>query len=360
MRRACLASGLVLCISGCTPDLHLASGTVLTVDTVPITEVRATAPDGTILLGNAGLATRLSNGKVIIADGNRGDIALRVFDSAGNHLLDIGHKGQGPGEFEDISALAHCGGDSTFIFDYTLERVLVMGPAGALARTARTPPLTIVTCSPTGVILAASPALDPFLPTPQNAGRLYHMAVTLVHGADTVTLHDSLPAVDPRFGGRMPALAVAGSNAIIGLTDSAYATIFSPDGRRMREIRIADDPPPGSQRRFEKALDDFFTEHPGLASRKAMFVKLAYPDPAPSYSALFGAPDGTVWTQITSPGDSLTHLRATDSLGTAIGDVTLPFPLIIFEIGDDYILGRRENGIGEQRVVVYKMKRTGS
>jgi hypothetical protein len=53
------------------------------------------------------------------------------------------------------------------------------------------------------------------------------------------------------------------------------------------------------------------------------------------------------------------HLRATDSLGTAIGDVTLPFPLTIFEIGDDYILGRRDNEMGEQRVVVYRMGRMG-
>jgi hypothetical protein len=66
-----------------------------------------------------------------------------------------------------------------------------------------------------------------------------------------------------------------------------------------------------------------------------------------------------LWTELSAPDDSVVHLRATDSLGTAIGDVTLPFPLTIFEIGDDYILGRRDNEMGEQRVVVYRMGRMG-
>jgi hypothetical protein len=77
----------------------------------------------------------------------------------------------------------------------------------------------------------------------------------------------------------------------------------------------------------------------------------------PAWHALFGAPDGTLWTQISSPDDSTTHLRATDSLGAVIADLTLPFPMTIFEIGNDYILGRRENEAGEQRVVVYRMGR---
>ena len=88
-------------------------------------------------------------------------------------------------------------------------------------------------------------------------------------------------------------------------------------------------------------------------------MKLPHPELAPAYFALYGSPDGTIWTELSAPDDSVTRLRATDSLGTIIGDVTLPFPLTIFEIGNDYILGRRENEAGEQRVVVYRIGRMG-
>jgi hypothetical protein len=73
-----------------------------------------------------------------------------------------------------------------------------------------------------------------------------------------------------------------------------------------------------------------------------MPLRLPFSDPVPAYWALLGSPDGTIWTLTTAPTDSITHLRATNSLGTTIGDLTLSLPLTIFEIGDDYIMGQRE------------------
>jgi hypothetical protein len=329
------------------------------VDTIPITEVRSTAPDGTVILGNAAFATRLANGQLVIADVSASEIALRVFDSTGAHLLDFGHEGRGPGEMEDISALTHCAADSIFVLDMTQRRVIVFDGSGTLGRTVPVAPSVQFLCSTDGTSLAIGPIFDFFKPTQENAGRLQHMAIDLMTVSDTLRLYDSLPAVDPRFGGRFPAFAAAGNRIIVGLTDSAFVAVFATDGTKLSPVRVSDDPLPQTQAGFERTLDAWFARFPGLADQKPYFLKLPHPDLAPAYFALFGTPDGMLWTELSAPDDSVVHLRATDSLGTAIGDVTLPFPLTIFEIGDDYILGRRDNEMGEQRVVVYRMGRMG-
>ncbi len=355
MRRVCFAGGLVFCIASCRQYQHPTGSAVLTVDTVPITEARATGPGGAVVLGDAAAATRLSNGNVVIADDNKGDIALRVFDSTGRHLFDFGHKGRGPGEVEDVSSLARCGRDSIFVLDSRQHRVVVFSPAGTLGRTSAVEPMVMLVCSTHGASLAIGPILDFFRPTEQNAGRLQHMHVDLMTPSDTVRLYDSLPAIDPRFGGRVPAFAIAGNRAIVGLTDSAFAAVFGPDGTESPPIRVSDDPEPQTQAGFERTIEAFFAHYPGLADQKASFLKLPHPALAPAFFALYGSPNGALWTQLSAPDDSTVRLRATDSLGAAIGHVTLPFPLTIFEIGDDYILGRRENELGEQRVVVYRI-----
>ncbi len=357
MRSALLLGASVLCFTACRKAQGHASRMALSIDTIPITEIRATAPDGTVQVGEATAGIRLGNGNVVVVDNS--DLTLRVFDSAGTALTPIGRKGKGPGEFQDISVLARCGGDSIFIFDNDLQRMTVFSRSGSLGRTASIPRLTTESCGPTGLTLTAGLTLDLFMPTVQNAGQLYHVRVDLVYGSDTVRIYDSLPAADPRFGGRMPAFAIAGNRAIVGLTDSAYATVFGRDGHEAGLIRIADDPKPGSREAQKKVLDRVFDSprYRALADQKSRFLKVPFPDPQPSYSSLMGTPDGTIWTLITAPDDSVTHLRATDSLGTTIGDVTLPFPMTIFEIGNDYILGRRENETGEQRVVVYRTGR---
>jgi hypothetical protein len=357
MRRACIAGGLALCLAGCHREPQEAHHSAITVDTVPATEVPTTAPDGTIILGSAGAATRLSNGNLVIADVTDGALVLRIFDSAGTHLKDFGRRGHGPGELMSIGALCRSAGDSLVVLDMDQRRVLVFSPDGTLGRAMTVEPLFKLFCSPSGMTLAIGPISDFFRPTLQNAGRMEHVPVYLMTHADTIHLYDSLPAVDPRFGGRVPAFAIAGSRAMIGLADSAFATVFDSSGRELEPIRVSDDPKPQTRAGFEHVIDAYFGKHPGLASLKPEFLKLPHPDRAPAYFALYGTPDGTLWTQLSELDDSIVHLRATDSLGTTIGDVTLPFPLTIFEIGNDYILGRRENEMGEQRVVVYRTGR---
>ena len=362
MRRQRLAGvAVVSALAACSGDHgHRGAGRI-TVDTTPTTEILATASDGTILLGNASGGTRLSDGTLVIAD--TADFVVRIFSVSGAPVRTFGAKGQGPSEFQAASMLAQCAPDTVFLFDNRQGRLMMFDPAGAfLQSTPLSSQPVVMACSHTGEFLRVGYALESFMPTAQTAGTMYRFPVDLIIGQDTTRLYDSLPGYDPRPGGRMFGVAIAGHRAYIGLTDSAWVAGFDTAGRQVASFRISDDPSPSTQAYYEHAVNAFFDQYPhgsGLDLFRPRLLALPRPEHMPAWHALFGAPDGTLWTQISSPDDSTTHLRATDSLGAVVGDVTLPFPMTIFEIGNDYILGKRENKAGEQRVDVYRMGRMG-
>lgn len=359
MRGTWLAASIVSALAGCGGDHgHRADGRI-TVDTTPTTEILATAPDGTIRLGNASGGTRLNDGTLVIGD--TADFVIRMFSPSGAPVRTFGAKGQGPGEFQAASMLAQCAPDTVFLFDNRQDRLIMFDSAGALLRLIALPSQPIVmACSRAGEFLRVGYAMESFMPTAQTAGTMYRFPVHLIIGQDTARLYDSLPGYDPRPGGRMFSVAIAGHRAYIGLTDSAWVAGFDTAGRQVSSFRISDDPQPSTQEYYEHAVNAFFDQYPsgqGFDLFRPRLLALPRPEHMPAWHALFGAPNGTLWTQISSPDDSVTHLRATDSLGAVIGDVTLPFPMTIFEIGNDYILGRRENEAEEQRVVVYRTGR---
>jgi hypothetical protein len=59
-----------------------------------------------------------------------------VFAPDGKFMRRLGAKGQGPGEFERISAVAIGKGDSLYVFDPRLRRLTIIAPDYTLARTA--------------------------------------------------------------------------------------------------------------------------------------------------------------------------------------------------------------------------------
>lgn len=361
MRGTWLAASIVAALAACSGDHANRAAGRITVDATPTTEVLATAPDGTIRLGNASGGTRLSDGTLVIGD--TADFVIRMFSGSGAPVRTFGAKGQGPGEFRAASMLAQCAPDTVFLFDNRQNRLMMFDSAGAFLRSIPLPSQPVeMACSRAGEFLRVGYALESFMPTAQTAGTMYRFPVDLIIGQDTTRLYDSLPGYDPRPGGRMFGVAIAGDRAYVGLTDSAWVAGFDTAGRQVSSFRISDDPQPSTQEYYEQAVNAFFDQYPrgsGLDLFRPRLLALPRPEHMPAWHALFGAPDGTLWIQISSPDDSTTHLRATDSLGTTIGDVTLPFPMTILEVGNDYILGKRENEAGEQRVVVYRTGRMG-
>ena len=331
----------------------------ITVDTVPVTEVRGTAEDGSVQLGLAANATRLADGTLAIGDS--ADFVIRIFSRSGQPVRTFGRHGSGPGEFGAITMLAQCEPGRLYLFDNDNARLTVFDIAGrSLRSTPVRPGAAMMTCSSNDLFLALGATLSNFFPTQASAGRMYQFPLDLVHGTDTTRLYDSLPGYDPRPGGRMLALAVAGNRAYLGLMDSAWVTAFDTTGQKLTSFRISDDPLASTQAYYEHAVRAFFARYPeatGFSQFIPRLLALPRPPVMRAWHALFGAPDGTLWVQLSSPEDSTLHLHAFDTSGQRLGDLSLPFHLRILEIGTNYLVGVRENTQGEQRVVVYRIVR---
>ncbi len=68
-----------------------------------------------VLFGQVTDATRLSDGRVLVADGRQ--MALQLFDSSGRWVREVGDKGSGPGQYSRVSALLRTTGDSVLVYD---------------------------------------------------------------------------------------------------------------------------------------------------------------------------------------------------------------------------------------------------
>lgn len=76
-------------------------------------------------------AIRLGNGRIVVADA--GLPALRWYDPSGRHLFDAGRRGEGPGEFKALNWIGRWRGDSLAAYDAGLRRLSVFGLEGSFA-----------------------------------------------------------------------------------------------------------------------------------------------------------------------------------------------------------------------------------
>ncbi len=89
-----------------------------------------------------------------------------------------------------------------------------------------------------------------------------------------------------------------------------------------------------------------------------MMRKIPMPERLPFYSGLFADPDGVLWIVLSTPGDSVTRIRAMQDNGEALGEVAIPVGLRVFEVGRDYVLGAYEDERGEPHVAMYRVRRS--
>jgi hypothetical protein len=92
--------------------------------------------DERYLLSQVHGARRLSDGRIAVLD--RGSARVRVYDPEGQHLFDVGGRGDGPSEFSS----AHYVGlvnDSIVVYEYAPGSLTWFTPEGDFVRTAATP-----------------------------------------------------------------------------------------------------------------------------------------------------------------------------------------------------------------------------
>jgi hypothetical protein len=112
-------------ISGSVEDLP-----VLMLSAAPIAEVSGDAPP---FLGSVGEVEILYDGGLLIEDNQTAE--LRRFDPSGLELQVLGRRGDGPGEFQNLTELTVTAGDTAYAYDRRLYGVSRFNPDGTLAAT---------------------------------------------------------------------------------------------------------------------------------------------------------------------------------------------------------------------------------
>jgi hypothetical protein len=102
------------------------------------------------MLARLGGATRLSDGRIVVAERSTHDI--RFFDANGRHLYSTGRRGDGPGEFREPFYMHVIPGDTVYVGDFRPFRFLVFGPDGKWVRTVTPDPMEINTPAARGIL----------------------------------------------------------------------------------------------------------------------------------------------------------------------------------------------------------------
>ena len=340
-------------------------------DPTPIVDFRGTLPDGKLAFGVATTGTRLPNG--VIAIGDPSSTSVRLFTPGGQPLKEVGRLGDGPGEFRVVMSLTNCGADSAYVWDAANQRVTVLSADGSIGRTFRfegadsvlTRRTMTMLCSRRGFVLVGFPTGRQPIETPGIFATRIPLALVDRAGRFTRQLAEvsggewaARGGAFPRPLGRTTSVAATADRIYVGTADSAAIDVYLPDDAR-RSIRLDVRARTPSAANVAAAREAIALLAPAAVQERARESISAVPIPAqlPPYSRLFANADGYVFVQLSAPGDPETHLRVIGPDDRAAGDVRIPRPLTIFEIGRDYILGSYTDANDEPHVVVYRLHR---
>ncbi|MXX57295.1 MAG: hypothetical protein F4205_01920 [Gemmatimonadetes bacterium] len=353
------------------------------VDSVPLLSIGALEGEDPYLLHQVRDAMRLSDGRIVVA--NRGSQELRVFAGSGVHLATWGGSGEGPGEFNSLVAVAGWQGDSVIAWYSQRERLSVFDRDGNFGRTmipgdpgdGRDTPEEI---SADGTILVSrsGPGGGTLADGLRRGERLYEVANA--EGVLTAPLEAS-PGSESylSMSGNMMRMmtlpffrsartAVWAGRFVVAPNDSYEIRAFGPNGAldlvvRREHALVAPTP----------AHLDAYIERQAAARppeeqaerRRSMREQLAevpMPETFPAFDQIIADALGNLWIQeYDLPGQERPDPLWTvfDVEGRVLGFVETPSGLRIYEIGEDYILGRATDDLGVEYVQMWSLERTG-
>jgi len=335
------------------------------------------------LLGRVAGAARLSDGRIVVADG--GSLQLRFFDGGGEFIESVGGRGEGPGEFRRLDRFGVLAGDTTFAQSGP-GTVTFSDPQGTFLRRVNvfTPEagpdgleFIVALLGDQSIVVAPVPQ-----PSPRAAGTRWVYSIPLeIVGRDTTervrlgTFPYMLIAMDegdprpPWFGATMVAASGA-SSLFVGYGGEYSIRVLSSNGDLQRIIRRSWTP----TRVTPEDIDVYVTEWakrwiratgPETERQKRDLRDDPYASEVPAYSQFIVDRTGRLWVReahlADAPGSgdfSAMPLVPSvwsvfDDGGSWLGDVTMPARFMPTDIGADYVLGIARDSDGVETVVQY-------
>lgn len=321
-------------------------------------------------------ATRLSDGRIAVANGGTGEI--RFFSEDGDHLESWGRVGEGPGEFSqwDPEAVGEWPGDSIVAAAWWRGQIVVFDGKGTPGRAATLGDgyFSFLGLLPDGRILG-KPSLRIGMNFGAGGSTLRRQEAEFAVIGPTGEIHASLgthPGDEwffspsgsvgrPHPFGRSVLATVWGPLAVVAANDSYEIRAHDSDGilakivRRDHELRAP----------IRAELDAWFAGNYGDRSEEdqarlyALFEGMTLVEFFPAFSALQSDPPGYLWVhEYRFPEQDENVWTVFDPDGRVQGFVETPPDLDVFEIGDDYILGAMTDELGVERVQLWPLERT--
>jgi hypothetical protein len=403
MKRNLLAAGAALLLAACGGDAPSAAGPAVhdsagvrivenagpawprgqawRVDDEPLAAVGVADGDPRYQFGSVGDALRLSDGTLVVADAQAGE--LRVFDARGRWLRTLGRKGGGPGEFNAVWSLFLLAGDTVAAYDPMAARLTVFAPAGVLARTVALKPLEgglsprPVAVGSDGSMLVV-PGFNPvFASSPEPSrdsiplarytaagepaaalGRIAGMeSVTIVGGSgnDRVATRGNVP-----FGGNT-FVAAHGPRLLIADNARYELAEHAADGRLVRLVRRRVDPEPVTE--ADRAAWAERARARSDARFRQVNERLIAATPFPEHKAAFADvrldAAAHAWVQRNGAGDGPTPWDVFDPEGRFLGTVQTPAGLRVTQVGADFVVGVASDALDVPQVRVHRIHKPG-
>lgn len=328
----------------------------ITISPRPVSIISANDESGGIRFTRATVATRLSGGRIAIADA--ADMIVRIFSPAGELLHAAGRAGGGPGEFRSLSGMWQCMPDSLFVWDPALNRISVFGAAGALAREIRlTGRPAMIRCSPNGVLAVLASPDEMRMPDPTGKPSIVRSQLDL-YGADGSKRASigEIQAYDNRPAGARTRLVLSADRLLVGTQSATSVEEFEFDGSPQGSRELGLPNRPLTKEMYAAMIEDMFASigpSPQRDSLVAYMLRIPSPPHLPPYADLFLSPGQVLWADLSIPGSGTSEFVAQGKNGKELGRIRLNMKFQAFEFGDDYLLGMAEDDDGLQRITLF-------
>jgi hypothetical protein len=317
---------------------------------------------------------RLSDGRVVVADGGAKEV--RLFSAAGRVLHSFGRVGQGPGEFMSVGSLI-ASADTLFLADWINKRITPYLVDGTLLGARR---MTDVRVSVIGRLSDGRWIVSTgFTPTLEGPQRLYQDTLHLgwlgpdasgaVHwlGAFPGTAFFVYNPANQSHGlavGSAPlgperVAGVSGDRVLVGSTGSSAVEVFDAGGRAesitlpLAPVALSDsDIATVRNAALAEQRDDF-----GRRFVTALFGGENLPRNRPLYQALIAGVHGETWIIPFSGLPQQETYVVVDRAGRVIGRAGVPPHFKLLQAGRDFLLGVATDELGVEQVQEYRLDR---
>jgi len=351
------------------------------VDSVPILVLGSAAGALEEQFGKVSGAVRLSDGTVVVADGKAFD--LRVFDASGKFRTRIGRKGEGPGDFQWITALLTAS-DTIVVADARASRLTYFDRTGRVLRTVPVQQLPIIPSPdghggsrsvivvrgrfPDGAMLATSVIGRMDSPTGfyrdsvrvwrvDTDGRITQLG-TIFSSENWIYRYSGGINFDSGPFGRIGVTAVTPRGYAVSTGTDYGIAEYSPAGKLSRVLRIRRTLAPVTPRDIaEYKTETVKTESPGFQKiREEANNWLTYPRTFPAFDSLVVDGAGRIWARNYSKAVAPARWDVFDTAGRHLGTVQMPAVFDVLQIGRDFLLARAKGDDDEESVRLYRLR----